>query len=59
MLAFILLNILTIATSQPPALIALCLGLSILVVLTHLYRAGAQIVPAIREKRWIDLTRGE
>ena len=58
-LAFILLNVLTIATSQPPALIALCLGLSVLVVGTHLYRFGAQIVPAIREKRWIDLTHVE
>ena len=58
-LAFILLNVLTIATSQPPALIALCLGMSVLVAGTHLYRAGAQMVPAIREKRWIDLMRVE
>ena len=58
-LAFILLNVLTIATSQPPAQIALCLGLSFIVVGTHLYRSGAQILPAIREKRWIDLTRME
>ncbi|MFH1559976.1 MAG: glycerol-3-phosphate acyltransferase [Chloroflexota bacterium] len=57
--AFILLNVLTIATSQPVPLIALCLGLSTLVAVTHLYRAGAQILPAIREKRWLDVTRVE
>ena len=58
-LAFILLNVLTLVTAQPLAQIALCLSLSILVAGTHIYRAGAQIVPAIREKRWIDLTRVE
>ncbi|MDA0987868.1 MAG: glycerol-3-phosphate acyltransferase [Chloroflexi bacterium] len=58
-LTFILLNVLTIATAQPLAQIGLCMGLSILVAGTHLYRAGAQIVPAVKEKRWTDITRVE
>ena len=47
LLAFILLNILTLATSQSPTQIALCLGLPILVVGTHLYRFGAQLMPPL------------
>ena len=55
--AFIMLNVLTIATSQATAQIALCLGLTALVAGTHFYRSGPQILPAIREKRWLDVTR--
>ena len=58
-LAFILLNALTIATSQSVPNIALCLALTILVAGTHLYRTGADLMPAIREKRWLDVTRVE
>ena len=58
-LAFILLNALTIATSQSVPNIALCLVLSTIVAGTHLYRTGAELMPAIREKRWLDITRVE
>ena len=57
--AFVMLNVLTIFTSQPTAQIALCLALTALVAGTHFYRSGPQILPAIREKRWLDVTRVE
>jgi glycerol-3-phosphate acyltransferase PlsY len=56
---FTLLNVLTIATSQPVHQIALCLGLTVLVASTHFYRAGPQMMPALRERRWMDATRVE
>ena len=57
--AFTLLNILTIATSQPVPDIALCLVLTTVVAGTHFYRTGAALMPAVRERRWLDLTRVE
>ena len=57
--AFTLLNVLTIATSQPVPDIVLCLVLTAVVAATHLYRTGSVLMPAIRERRWVDLTRIE
>ena len=48
----IFLNLLLIATTQPPAQILLCLALSALVAGTHFYRSGARIMPVVRSKRW-------
>ena len=51
-LGFIMLNALTIATSQPGAVIALCIVLSVMIAGTHLVGSWAQYVEAIRTKRW-------
>lgn len=49
---FLLLNILTIATSQPVGQILLCLTLSSLVAGTHVFRRYPELVPAIRQRQW-------
>lgn len=49
---FLLLNALTIATSQSPGLIALCLILSLLVAATHFSRQRAELLPALKNGDW-------
>jgi glycerol-3-phosphate acyltransferase PlsY len=49
---FVLLNALTIATSQPAGQIAVCLAISALVAGTHLYRQSDELLPALRQGRW-------
>lgn len=49
---FLLLNALTIATSQSPGLIALCLILSLLVAVTHFSRQRAELLPALKNGDW-------
>ena len=50
--AFIALNVLTIASSQPIAMVALCLLLSFVVAATHLYRQHRLLLPAVRRRQW-------
>ena len=49
---FVLLNVLTIATSQRPGLIILCLVLSFLVAATHFSRQRADLLPALKRGDW-------
>ena len=49
---FVLLNVLTVATSQPLGLIGLCLLLSFVVAGTHFWRQYPQIALVVRERRW-------
>ena len=49
---FVLLNTLTIATSQPAGQIAVCLTISAVVAGTHSYRQRDQLIPALRQGRW-------
>ena len=56
---FVLLNVLTISTSQPVGQIAVCLALSFIVVGTHVMRQRPEILPAIRGRRWRELMRIE
>jgi len=49
---FLLLNALTIATSQPAPLIALCLTLSALIAGTHLAGSWSQYLEAYRTRQW-------
>jgi glycerol-3-phosphate acyltransferase PlsY len=49
---FVLLNALTIATSQPAGQIAVCLAISAVVAGTHFYRQRDQLLPALRQGRW-------
>ena len=57
--AFVLLNVLTIGTGQPPGVVALCLGQSLLVAGTHLYRQGPEATSALRRRRWAAFFRIE
>ena len=49
---FVLLNVLTISTSQPLGQIAVCLTLSFIIVGTHALRQRPEILLAIRDRRW-------
>ena len=49
---FVLLNALTIGTSQPLGQILICLALSFIVAGTHFLRQYPQIVPAARQRDW-------
>ena len=49
---FILLNGLTIGTSQPLGQILICLALSFVVAGTHLTRRYPQLAPALRQRQW-------
>ena len=54
-LAFILFNILTIATGEPWALIGACLALTVGVVANYLARTIQQVASALRSRRWRSL----
>ena len=49
---FVLLNLFTIATSQPPGQIAVCLVLSLIVAGMHALQQYPQVAPAIRQRQW-------
>ena len=49
---FVLLNVLTVGTSQPLGLIVLCLLLSLVVASTHFWRRYPQIALVVRERQW-------
>ena len=49
---FLLLNALTIGTSQPLGAILLCLALSLVVAGTHVFRRYPQLLPAVRNRQW-------
>jgi hypothetical protein len=55
----VLLNGLTIATSQPADQIVLCLALTVIVVVVHYWRARDYLLSALRERRWLDVLGGE
>ena len=49
---FLLLNALTIGTSQSLGQILICLALSFVVAGTHLFRQYPQLAPALRQRQW-------
>ncbi|MCH7705534.1 MAG: glycerol-3-phosphate acyltransferase [Chloroflexi bacterium] len=51
-LGFLLLNALTVATSQPGSVVALCLFLSVVVTATHLIGSRRRYMDAIRNREW-------
>ena len=55
----VLLNGLTIATSQPADQIVLCLALTVIVVVVHYWRARDYLLSALRDRRWLDVLGGE
>jgi|MDTC01.2.fsa_nt_gb glycerol-3-phosphate acyltransferase PlsY len=56
---FLLLNALTIGTSQPLGMVLLCLALSFIVAGTHLVRQHPQLIPALRQRQWHRFMRVE
>ncbi len=46
--AFVLLNALTIATSQSSGLIVLCLALSFMIAVIHFSRERVELIPALK-----------
>ena len=49
---FAMVNVLLVATGQPPSLIALCLALTSLVTATYLFSIRERIISNIRARRW-------
>ncbi|MEE9248950.1 MAG: glycerol-3-phosphate acyltransferase [Dehalococcoidia bacterium] len=56
---FILLNILTLASSQPGGQVALCFFLTLLVAGAHFGRAAPQVLSLARRGKWRDLAHLE
>ena len=54
-LAFVLFNILTIATGKPWSLVGVCLALTMLVVGGYLAKTFGQVSRALRNRRWRNL----
>ena len=50
--AFVLFNVLTIATGQPWALVAVCLALTLGVMVNYFSQSFRQTMTAIRQRRW-------